>query len=121
LTQHKKWSYASQSSRQQTVANVEANLRVGIPSVYCRSGHCVMIYGFKSDGTKATEFHIADSVPGRFYTESVDRVAQRYSAMWTQPRSGISYTSDRSAPVTSYQYENDSYYDAFPASTGTRE
>ena len=122
---HKKWSYASQNSRQQAIKNVEANLRLGIPSSYCRSGHCVMIYGFKTDGAAATEFLIADSVGSRFYTEAANRVAERYTALWSQPRESTTYTraGDQAATVSPDEpaYESDAYYDRFPASTGSRE
>lgn len=117
----KKWSYASQSDRQQTVKNVEANLRKGIPSAYCRSGHCVMIYGFKYDGTKATEFYIADSAGGRFYSEDASRVAQRYSAMWTQPISGNYSNRSGNAAVQFDDSELVRFYEQNPVATGAKE
>ena len=122
LPSHKKWSYASMNSRETTVKNIEENLKKGIPTSYCRSGHCVMIYGFKYDGARATEFLISDSSGSRLYSEAISRVAQRYTAIWTQPASiNTSYRGEGSSNQAPESNISDSYYEANPASTGARE
>lgn len=86
-----------QGSRRSVVNQVVANLRLGIPAAYCYGGHCVMIYGFHSDGTKVTKFSIADSVGHRRYTVDYQVVYNEYWALWTLPGDEASTYAARSA------------------------
>jgi hypothetical protein len=93
-----------EGSREKVMKQAVSNLRKGIPAAYCYGGHCVMIYGFTTDGTKVTQYSIADSVGPRRYKKSAKQVQGDYWAMWTLPgESATNEPSEESEAVDPYR------------------
>ena len=65
------WQAIDVSDHAAALAQVTANIRKLIPSVFCDFDHCRMIYGFVSDGMQVTQFAMADSAadPSPTYLE----------------------------------------------------
>lgn len=70
------------STDAQVLTKVQDQIRLGMPAVYCDSGHCMSIYGFTKNGTSIS-YNVADSMGGRKYTETESKVKQRLFMMMT--------------------------------------
>lgn len=81
-------------SRSAVVNRVVKGLKKGIPTAYCYPGHCVTIYGFQTDGTKAVSFSIADSANGARLRRSLSTVANNYTALWSLQESAATKGMD---------------------------
>lgn len=75
--------------RSKIIARMAANLRRGVPSVYCNPPHCMMIYGAKFNNDRVTHFSIADSSGGRTYDKSANAVFNDLDLVVTLPESVV--------------------------------
>jgi len=76
---------AMRLSSREILNKVHQNLKKQIPSVFCTSVHCMMIFGDKDDGSQPTEFEIADSVHGVVHHLSTAQTASILDLVMTLP------------------------------------
>ena len=67
------WQQIDTDSQETAADLIAANIRQGIPSVFCTPSHCRMVFGFVSDGARILQFTFADSSaePPGVYNEDV--------------------------------------------------
>lgn len=120
LPTDKQWGYGGESDRVETLQLVEQNLRKGIPTGYCRDGHCITIYGFATDGNQITKFFVANSSgrqgsqTGTFQSESAQYVRDNYTDIWTIVSSSRSHSYGGEAQSESEQIDLEAYYEEHP-------